>query len=57
MKFYLMNFLSQECNKLFRVGPKVRVGRETGNTGIYSFGISMLQTEHSLKDYVVNNHE
>ena len=29
------NCFSQECNKMFRVGAKIRVGRETGNTGIF----------------------
>ena len=24
-------YFSQECNKMFRVGAKIRVGRETGN--------------------------
>ena len=34
MNFYLMNnYFPQECNKMFRVGAKIWVGRETGNTG------------------------
>ena len=38
VKFYLMNnFFSQEFNKMFRVGAKIWVGRETGNTGIFFF--------------------
>ena len=32
-------FFPQECNKMFRFGAKIRVGRETRNTGIFLFGL------------------
>ena len=38
MIYYLMNnFFSQECNKMFRVVAKVRVGRKTGNRVVLFF--------------------
>ena len=37
-----MNIFSQECNKLFRVGAKIRVGIETGNTCIFIFCLTKI---------------
>ena len=40
MKFYFMNIFFSgviECNKIFMVGAKIRVSRETGNTDIYIY--------------------
>ena len=32
-------FFSEECNNSFRVGQKIRVGWENGNTHIILFGL------------------
>ena len=53
MKFYLMNnFFSQEFIKMFGVGAKIRVGRETGNTGIFCFGLTIVFTTNMYSVFI-----
>ena len=30
---------------MFRVGPKIRVGREIGNTSVFSFGLNSVSSQ------------
>ena len=36
---------------MFRVGAKIRVGRETGNTGIYIYFFLALELPHKMCYY------